>query len=56
MKALLAIVALAWWLFYWNGEQWVPFGSWDTRSLCEKNADSFRDQGIYAVCIEVRAW
>jgi hypothetical protein len=56
MKALLAIVTLTWWLFYWDGEHWITFGSWDTRSICEKNAENFRANGIQATCIEVKPW
>ena len=44
MKALLAIVTLTWWLFYWDGEHWITFGSWDTRSIGGERAD---DERVY---------
>ena len=56
MKRALAMLSLVWWLFYWDGEHWMPFGNWDSRSLCEKNAESFHAQGLHAVCIEVKSW
>jgi hypothetical protein len=50
------MLMLAWWLFYFDGEHWVQFGSWDSARLCETNAQNFRDKGITAVCIEVKSW
>jgi hypothetical protein len=56
-RALAVLVlVLTWWLFYWDGEHWIRFGSWDSRSICEANAENFRAQGIEAVCIEIKAW
>ena len=56
VKRLLPLLMLAWWLFYWDGEHWIQFGSWNSESLCEANAQIFLDKGISAVCIEVKSW
>ncbi len=53
MKKTFAVTLLTWWfMFYWDGWLWRPYGPFIQRDTCERTAWSLGAAGFSTRCVE----
>ncbi len=52
MKRTVMFVLAWWFLFYWEGYRWQPYGPFIQQDTCERTAANMTRQGLPARCVE----